>query len=132
MTTTPPSEQRDEMGPPMATQRPWLASGSSHIVADELEGQPLACFTKTADRDLVVLVINSLARAPGAIAEWTCGHVCAAMCRQCWLDLAQKAHELAEANIELTAEVDELRRRVNSLQADKDDLATARVDRWRS
>jgi Zn ribbon nucleic-acid-binding protein len=37
----------------------------------------------------------------GTQAEWTCGHIAGAVCAECYRQLAQKAHELAEENIRL-------------------------------
>jgi regulator of replication initiation timing len=38
------------------------------------------------------------------IEHWTCGHVAGSMCRQCYSELAQRAHVLAEQVIEVAEE----------------------------
>jgi len=35
---------------------------------------------------------------PNTEAEWTCGHVAGAVCAQCYRELANAAHQLAEEN----------------------------------
>lgn len=44
--------------------------------------------------------------------EWSCGHICGSMCQECFRLLAARAHELAEENMRLREEVDELKRKV--------------------
>jgi hypothetical protein len=38
---------------------------------------------------------------PGPMQHWTCGHVAPGMCSQCYTELANKAHLLAEELVEL-------------------------------
>ena len=47
---------------------------------------------------------------PNTEAEWTCGHVAGAVCAQCYRELANAAHQLAEENERLRDEIAELRR----------------------
>jgi hypothetical protein len=38
--------------------------------------------------------------------QWTCGHEAGATCAECYRDLAAKAHDLAEENARLRAELE--------------------------
>jgi hypothetical protein len=48
----------------------------------------------------------------GTEAEWSCGHVTGAMCKECYRLLAARAHKLAEENLRLREELEELRARL--------------------
>jgi hypothetical protein len=43
---------------------------------------------------------------PGTEAEWTCGHVGGAVCKECYRLLAAEAHRLAEENLRLREELE--------------------------
>lgn len=45
----------------------------------------------------------------GTEAEWSCGHVGGAMCAECYRQLARRAQVLAEENLDLRAELEQLR-----------------------
>lgn len=44
----------------------------------------------------------------GTEAEWTCGHVCGAVCAECYRLLGAWASELAAENLHLRSEVERL------------------------
>jgi len=48
---------------------------------------------------------------PNTETEWTCGHVAGAVCAECFQELARRANQLAEENMRLTLELEELRRK---------------------
>lgn len=47
----------------------------------------------------------------GTEAEWNCGHVGGAICAQCYCILVWRVHELAEENLRLHEEIEELRKK---------------------
>jgi len=48
---------------------------------------------------------------PNTETEWTCGHVAGAVCAECFQELARRANQLAEENMRLHLELEELRRK---------------------
>lgn len=66
-------------------------------IRDERDNRVATCYTESN----AVLVTMALNFSAGVPVDWVCGHNATAMCATCYQDLAIKAHELAEENIEL-------------------------------
>ena len=49
----------------------------------------------------------------GTEADWTCGHVGGAMCRECYRQLAAEANKLAVENMHLREEIRRLLAQLN-------------------
>ena len=66
-------------------------------VAVMLSNNRLLAMVSLAEFRRLAKVLDSLEQNQ----EWTCGHAAGSMCAQCYQNLALKAHELAEENLEL-------------------------------
>jgi len=79
---------------------PVKASEGTHFrVRDSDDNRIATCYSETNAR----LVVMALGFAAGDPVEWICGHQAGACCATCHAELAQKAHELAEENLEFRA-----------------------------
>jgi len=71
-------------------------AGVHYRIRDERDNRVATCY----DPANAVLVVMSMNFAAGCSVDWVCGHTAAASCQQCWFELANKAHRMAEALIE--------------------------------
>lgn len=80
-----------------------LGPGVKHFrVKDDRDNRIATCYSE----ENAVRVVMALNFSAGVAVEWVCGHMATAACAVCYAELAEKAHELAEENIELRGDGD--------------------------